>query len=330
MTSPAAFVRSWVHSLGWRRALRIVALLVYGGVFARSVQTRGFPWEREVLLAWLVGALAVFAVFTPGRRLWRLFVDWVPFVLALLAYDYTRGAAETLGFPLHVTPQITADKMLGFGNVPTVWLQQRLIDPSRVHVWEVIPTLTYLSHFVACYAIAAWLYGRSRARWAAFVGRFIALTAIGLSTYLLFPWAPPWYASDRGLLPPLNRTVGRGWKYIPIHSAEDLFHKGQATVNLTAALPSLHAAYTMLVALYFWRTSRWPLRILLFCYPIAMAFTLVLGAEHYVVDILLGWLYALIVHLVWYSVDDILRRKRAEHEEAAAQVSRAGLAATSV
>lgn len=287
----------------WLKAARVGALVVYAAAFAWSVQVWGLPYEREVLLAWFVGALAMLALLSPGRRVGRLIVDWLPFVLLLLAYDYTRGAAEKLGFPLHVTPQITADRWLGFGQVPTVWLQERLYDPYEVHVWEVVPTLVYLSHFIAPYAVAAWLYGRSRDRWVAFTGRFLSLTLVSLLTYIVLPWAPPWYAARRGLLPRLHRTVGRGWEYLPIHSAQNVFDKGQATVNLTAALPSLHAAYTMLITCFFWRTSCWPLRVLLVTYPLLMAFTLVASAEHYVVDILLGWVFAWGVHVGWLRID---------------------------
>lgn len=289
--------------------VRVVALLGYAGAFARSVQLWGVPFQREVLLAWLVGALAVFALLTPGRRVGRLIVDWLPFAVALLAYDYSRGAAETLGFPLHVTPQITADRWLGFGHVPTVWLQERFYDPHKIHVWEVVPTLVYLTHFVLPYSIAAWLYARNRDRWFAWTGRFITLTFVGLLTYIVLPWAPPWMAANRGLLPEVERTVGRGWEYLPFGWAEDVFHKGQATVNLTAALPSLHAAYTMLTAVFFWRSSRWPLRFVLAVYPLLMAFTLVEGGEHYVVDILLGWFYAWLVHRGWLKIDAWRQRR---------------------
>ena len=59
-------------------------------------------------------------------------------------------------------------------------------------------------------------------------------------------------------------------------------------------MPSLHAAYTLLVTLFLWRAARWPwARALLALYPPAMAFALVYTAEHYVVDILLGWAYTL-------------------------------------
>jgi hypothetical protein len=34
-----------------------------------------------------------------------------------------------------------------------------------------------------------------------------------------------------------------------------------------------------------------------------MAFSLVFGAEHYVVDILLGWVYAVLVEVGWRAVE---------------------------
>jgi membrane-associated phospholipid phosphatase len=71
----------------------------------------------------------------------------------------------------------------------------------------------------------------------------------------------------------------------------------QQYVNKVAAVPSLHAATALLIAMFFWsRTKRW--RWLLALYPVAMAASLVYLGEHYVSDILLGWLYAVIVFVV--------------------------------
>ena len=44
----------------------------------------------------------------------------------------------------------------------------------------------------------------------------------------------------------------------------------------------------MVVALWPLARSRW-LRVPLVLFPLAMAFTLVYGGEHYVIDILAGW-----------------------------------------
>ena len=62
-----------------------------------------------------------------------------------------------------------------------------------------------------------------------------------------------------------------------------------------AAIPSLHAGLTAAIAAFLWTRvgRRW--RPLLVTYVLVMAFTLVYTAEHYVVDILLGWVLAAIV-----------------------------------
>ena len=63
-------------------------------------------------------------------------------------------------------------------------------------------------------------------------------------------------------------------------------------VNLVAAVPSLHSAFTMLVALFLWPRVRRLLRPFLLLYPLAMGLTLMATGEHYFFDVLLGWIYA--------------------------------------
>ena len=79
-----------------------------------------------------------------------------------------------------------------------------------------------------------------------------------------------------------------------------------------AAIPSLHAGLTLGIAAFLWTrlSRRW--RPLLVAYVLVMAFTLVYTAEHYVVDILLGWVLAVVVPLLinWAS-----RRKGTRNAE---------------
>jgi hypothetical protein len=75
-----------------------------------------------------------------------------------------------------------------------------------------------------------------------------------------------------------------------VRPAQRLLEHGQGTVNLVAAIPSLHAAYALLVAAFLWpRTHVAILRAVLASYPLAMAFSLVYAGEHYVVDVIVGW-----------------------------------------
>ena len=55
--------------------------------------------------------------------------------------------------------------------------------------------------------------------------------------------------------------------------------------------------------------------ILLALYPLAMAFALVYTAEHYVVDILLGWAYTLVAIWVVSRVADRLTLARVRRSQ---------------
>ena len=70
-----------------------------------------------------------------------------------------------------------------------------------------------------------------------------------------------------------------------------------------AAVPSLHAGLTAAIAAFLWKRVHRRWRPLLVAYVLVMAFTLVYTAEHYVVDILLGWVLAAVVLAVIRCVE---------------------------
>jgi hypothetical protein len=175
--------------------------------------------------------------------------------------------------------------------VPTVWLQDRLYDPSTIHWWDVLVSWVYFSHFVAALAAAVVLWLRDRARWAAYMRRFAFLSVAGLVTYFLYPAAPPWWAAKYGLLEDVARISTRGWRAFGMHGAGNVLNAGQFAANPVAAMPSLHTAFALFVVVFFLGTTRrrwWPL---LLSYPLAMTFTLVYAGEHYVIDVFVGWAY---------------------------------------
>ena len=70
---------------------------------------------------------------------------------------------------------------------------------------------------------------------------------------------------------------------------EAVYAGGNAVVgpNPVAAMPSLHMAGAVLVALLVWRAAP-RFRALAVAYPLAMALTLVYTGEHYVADVVVG------------------------------------------
>jgi membrane-associated phospholipid phosphatase len=284
----------------------------------------GPPVTRPDQLLWI---LVIILVANVGRGLSipRILVDWLPLFVILYLYDYTRGWTTSLGIPTHYVWALNADKFLFHGTVPTQWLQIHFYDPSVVHWYDKASGLVYLSHFFASLALATGLYIYSRDRWAAFMRRFILLSLAGLTTYVLFPAAPPWLANQRGLLPDVSPITGHGLAALHLAPTETWLRLGAAHANYVAAVPSLHAGFSMLVALFLIFEGRRPWRrIWMLAYPIAMGLAIVYCAEHYVVDVLLGWAYAGAVMLicgVWERQRDRRRLVRAQRDGDDAQPS---------
>jgi membrane-associated phospholipid phosphatase len=214
--------------------------------------------------------------------------------------------------------------------MPTVWLQEHL---KQLHPpwWEVVISSTYMSFFIVPYVIAGVLWLRNRNEWKKFSQLFVILSFTALAIYAVMPAAPPWAAArcttadvadgpagpgcmfrsargvpDGGILGAMSpsqpgahdwveRISTRGWVKLNLDTARALLDEGQASVNLVAAIPSLHAGLSLAIAMFLWRRVNRSWRPLLAAYVLSMAFTLVYSAEHYVVDILLGWALAVVV-----------------------------------
>lgn len=308
--------------------LRRLAIAVWIGVIVFRTATTGLAFNRELILLYICTGLLAASI---GRRQVLLVIrDWLPFALVLVVYDLSRGAADLIGTPTQWAWQPDVDRRLFFGSVPTVWLQERLKMPTPPW-WEVVVSTVYMSFFILPYVVAGVLWLRDRDEWKRFVRLFVGLSFAALAIYALLPAAPPWAAArctaedvdggpsgprcmfrsareaaDGGLLGAMQtsqdgahdwieRIVTRGWGKMNLHSAAALIDQGQASVNLVAAIPSLHAGLTAAVAAFLWNRVNRGWRPVLVAYVLIMAFTLVYTAEHYVIDILLGWALAAVV-----------------------------------
>lgn len=276
------------------RVVRWVVAIAYAAYFVRRYQQQGFPFDRERVMLWIAGALLITGIGHGLRRPFQIALDWFPFAVLLVLYDYSRGIADDLGRPVLVGGLVDAEKFLFGGTVPSVWLQGKVLDPNAgTGWWELGSSIIYASHFVVPFALAGWLWWKSRRLWRAWVSRFLTLSFAGVIVYCLAPAAPPWYAAEKGLIAPIERPVLDGWSKTSIFAAPKWFDRGRAVANPVAALPSLHAGYSFLVAYFLFSRLRHPARWLVFLYPISMAFVLVYTAEHYVLDVLAGWGFAL-------------------------------------
>jgi membrane-associated phospholipid phosphatase len=279
------------------RLIRCSAAIAYFVCLAAIIAVDGVPTARLNLMTIIVVGLAISSLGYGWRRLVRVVIDWIPFTLVLMVYDLSRGVANAISMPLHERDIASAESWLFGGTIPTLWLQHHFYTPGTVHWYDALATLIYTSHFLATPILAAALWLRNRAIWLAYITRVIALACAGLVTYVLFPEAPPWLAARDGLIEPVSRLSARGWIWLHAGHVQHLLDNAQRDgSNPVAAMPSLHIAFATLVAICIAGrlSGRW--RYLLALYPAAMGLVLVYTGEHYVLDLVAGVAYALIIH----------------------------------
>ncbi|MFW0783118.1 phosphatase PAP2 family protein [Gordonia sp. CPCC 206044] len=340
-----------VESTGRRdlTLVRRIAIAVWLAFMVYEIVVYGLAFDRTRLIILL--CLGMVAATIGRRRAVSVIIDWLPFALILLLYDWTRDVARIVDMPTQWHLAVDVDHWL-FGVNPTVWLQSHLKDASPPW-WEVVTSVVYMSYFIVPYAAAAVLWLRDRAAWRRYAACFVATTFLALVGYTLVPAAPPWAAArctaeqvvdhprepqcmategavpgggilgevtptNDGAAPYVERISARGWNFLNIHAASTLVEVGQGKANLVAAIPSLHAGLTMLLALFMWPRVKALGKTLFMGYAFAMAFTLVYTAEHYVFDILLGWGLAAFVIIVYRTIDRrwLIPRQRRRAEQA--------------
>ncbi len=281
------------------RGARAIALTVYLTVLLAWIWKVGVPTDTLQIFVWIWAAAIAWNVQAPKRHHLGFVRDWWLPLVVLLVYLYSRGFADEIGlFSVHFTSPIAIDRWLFDGALPSQYLQDRWCgDTCNYYVpprwYDVALTAVYYSHFLVAPTVAFVLWLRNRATWIHFMRRYLTINIVGLIGYITVPMAPPWMASDFGLIDGgVARLTGRGWSEIGLGG----FHQALADVgNPTAAMPSLHAGIAALVAMYAVQRLRSPWRWLLLAYPLVMSLMLVYYGEHYVIDLIAGWLVAIAV-----------------------------------
>jgi membrane-associated phospholipid phosphatase len=297
---------------------QIAAPVLYLAATALLVGLLGVPYQRDILAVWMLLGLLCFSLSDLRGYARGVVLEWLPFIAILVAYDALRGSAGHT-FGVHYLPQLQVDQAVFGGSLPTVTLQHSLWH-GQVVWYDIVVWAIYLTHFFATPLLAAVLWKIDRQRFRTYAGLVVILSFVGLATYALYPAAPPWMASQAHLTAPITRILPDVWNAVGIHSAGSVIESGYKYSNNVAAVPSLHAAFALLVAITLWPRRRKWLRPIVALYPLAMGFTLIYTGEHYFSDIALGWIYAVVAVLAgraalrWWAARKLARAHAAALE----------------
>jgi hypothetical protein len=145
------------------------------------------------------------------------------------------------------------------------------------------------AHYVVTAIVLLWLYRKGRAVYIPARSALVIGTITALGAYLLLPTAPPRLFG--GYADVLALTSGDGWWGGDASAPKGL---GGLTIQL-AAFPSLHAGWALWVALVVARyapATRWGrwMRIGGWSHALITGLVVVGTGNHWVVDVLMGWL----------------------------------------
>ncbi len=209
------------------------------------------------------------------------------FGLAYLAYGLVRGLVE--------------------GNANAAFTHSRdLISLERTMHLFVEPSIqAWASGSHALMVIASWLYVNAQTsvtigalvylymrhnRSFYFVrNMFMIAMAIALVGYTVFPTAPPRFMPEWGFIDSVADLTGMGIGGQHFHDSSSV----TAVTNLYAAVPSMHVAFSLMIGVTLARLSRNTIaRVLWLLYPLLMVFVIIVTANHFIFDAVLGALTA--------------------------------------
>ena len=223
----------------------------------------------------------------------KYLLDWIPFLGLLITYDFLRGFGQFLNSHVNYTFPVQVDQSI-FGTLPTITLQNLAYTSGNLHFWDFLAAFGYFFHFAIPMIFALVLWFRKRAQFFEFTKSLLILSYGAWITFLAFPVAPPWLASQNGYIPHVFKILEEVLKIFPERFSLPTLYN-YLNPNPVAAIPSLHAAYPFLIFLFalkfFGKRAFWFLP-----YVITVWVALIYLGEHYVTDVMLGFVYATLAY----------------------------------
>ncbi len=165
-------------------------------------------------------------------------------------------------------------------------------------------------HLPLLVVFAPWMFFRSRKDFNFLRNVWVISQLIGIFFFLLYPVAPP-------------RLLPSGYGFVDTLTMQGPFNYTSAEagvlMNKYAAFPSLHFAWSFIIAAGFHRTLPWRwARIGVLSFPLFSFWAIVATANHYVADAVAGGIVAAISFALAILLERVLRERRRRREQRAA------------
>lgn len=229
------------------------------------------------------------------RRTREFMLDWIPFIFSLISYDFIRNFGDRLALKAHFLEPLGSELFL-FQDVPARILQVAFFNPLNLAWYDYVATIMYFLHFIIPSIFAYLLWINSKSAFREFITGYLLVSYAAWVTYLLYPAAPPWLASEQGYIDGISKVMDFTLKTLPGgFNLPAVYHN----LNPVAigAIPSLHTAHILLVFLFavrYFGHKALPLGL----YVLAVWSSLIYLGQHYIIDVFAGILYTVFFYIV--------------------------------
>lgn len=269
------------------KPFQVVGLVGTVACLVAVVAMPSFPTPDKITIF----LIFVFMIF--GQAI-RMLKRLLPFVVLMFVYESFRGIADQLNSHVDYSFAPHVDKLL-FGDLPTVYLQNWLWH-GHVQWYDFALYIPYLLFFIAPIGLALLVWKTKDSHYWRVVSSYMVLFFSAFLTYLFFPAAPPWLASDNHYIAHITRISSDVWYSLGIRDFPSLYN--HIAANPVAAVPSLHAGASTLLSIFIFKLygKKWGALSLL--YPLSIYLGVVYEGEHYAFDVILGIVYAILAYLL--------------------------------
>ncbi len=262
--------------------IKIVGLIGSLACLAIFIHRPSFPTPDKLFI------FAIFGFMIFGQA-WQFFKRLFPFVAVILVYESFRSFADKLNTHVDYLLSPHIDNLI-FRNLPTVYLQSWLWK-GHTSWYDYALYIPYLLHFVLPLGLAILVWKTREKDYWRVISTYLVVAFGAFVTFFLFPTAPPWLASQNHYIQPITRISSNVWAGLGLHDFPSVYN--HISPNPVAAIPSLHAAWAALLAIFVYKLygRRWGLVATI--YPLLIFFGTIYEAEHYAFDVFAGIAYAL-------------------------------------
>ena len=239
-----------------------------------------------------IALVVIFNALYFGSFITRRFIlAFSIFIVYWIFFDYQKAFPNYHYSDVHIQDLYNWEKSwFGIEWKNTIITPNEYFAQNNSSFIDVLTGIFYLCWIPVPFGFAAVMFFKNRNLFFQFSLTFVVVNIIGWTGYYSYPAAPPWYVAQHGfdfVASTAGSTAGfaRFDDFLGVKIFEGIYAKSS---NVFAAMPSLHAAYMLIVFYYSVKAKLKLWNVLFGIILLGIWFGAVYSSHHYILDVLAG------------------------------------------